>query len=67
MSTTSPYAQPVEADITAFLGKLKVGIRYPDQVLCIDCSVKMDTRNLDIALEHTPDPSNSCAACSTEI
>ena len=63
----SGLANPPRTDITAFLGRDQVGIRYPDRVICLPCSVTLDPSDLDIELEVQPDPSQSCAACSSEI
>ena len=55
-------------DITAFLGASgKLGLRYPDRVLCFECSVTLDERDLNLALEKDIDPSKHCAHCSCAI
>jgi hypothetical protein len=64
---TATLDKPTHQGITAFLGASKVGIRYADRVTCIECSVKLDPRDLSIDLEVPEDHSQSCAVCSSPI
>lgn len=63
----SAYDRPFTPGVTAFIGATKVGIRYPERVLDIECSVKLDVRDLDIPLEEHEDHSQTCAACNQAI
>jgi hypothetical protein len=69
MSTriTATLRDATHEGITAFLGRSKVGIRYANRVTCLECSVKLDPRDLAIDLEVAEDHSQDCEACSSPI